>query len=164
MLVTMYDIIFSWVARMIFSSLEHTGKIPFKTVLIHGAVRDELGRKMSKSLGNGVDPMEFIDNYGADTLRFSLLNGVASGNDMRFNSDKVENTRNFMNKIWNASRFVLMNCEGKKLPAIDECRLSLADKWILTRHGVHGALRLCVERILRLVYRVFKARALRHRR
>jgi len=132
-LVTMYDIIFYWVARMIFSSIEHMDEIPFDTVLIHGMVRDAQGRKMSKSLGNGVDPLEFIDNYGADTLRFSLLNGVASGNDMRFNSDKVENTRNFMNKIWNASRFVLMNCEGKNLKKLDDCKLTLADKWILTR-------------------------------
>ena len=132
-LVTMYDIIFFWVARMIFSSIEHMGQVPFKTVLIHGMVRDDKGRKMSKSAGNGVDPIEFIDKYGADTLRFSLLNGVASGNDMRFNGDKVENTRNFMNKIWNASRFVLMNCEGKTLLPLDKCKLNLADKWILTR-------------------------------
>lgn len=132
-LVTMYDIIFSWVARMIFSSLEHMGKIPFHTVLIHGAVKDSKGRKMSKSLGNGVDPIEFIEKYGADTLRFSLLSGVTSGNDMRFNPEKVENTRNFMNKIWNASRFVLMNCQGKELSRPDKKFFTLADKWILAK-------------------------------
>ena len=128
-----YDIIFFWVARMIFSSLYATGKAPFKHVLMHGIVRDELGRKMSKSLGNGVDPVEFIDQYGADTLRFALLNGVANGSDIRFAPDKIEGTRNFMNKIWNASRFVLMNTEGKKLHDISKCKLNLADKWILTK-------------------------------
>lgn len=112
-LVTGYDIIFFWVARMIFSSLHHTGKAPFKEVLIHGIVRDAQGRKMSKSLGNGIDPLEFIDKFGADTLRFSLLNGVSSGGDIRFSADKVEGNRNFMNKIWNASRFVLMNTKEK---------------------------------------------------
>ncbi|MDD3831295.1 MAG: valine--tRNA ligase [Clostridia bacterium] len=132
LLVTMYDIIFFWVARMIFSSLEYVGEVPFKDVLIHGMVRDDKGKKMSKSAGNGVDPILFIDKYGADTLRFSLLNGVASGNDMRFSADKVENTRNFMNKIWNASRFVLLNCEGKELLPIESCKLTPADKWILT--------------------------------
>ncbi len=128
-----YDIIFFWVARMIFSSLYNTGKVPFKDVLMHGMVRDEQGRKMSKSLGNGVDPVEFIDKYGADTLRFSLLNGVANGSDIRFSQDKIDGTRNFMNKIWNASRFVLMNCEGRKLKPISECEFTLADKWMLTR-------------------------------
>ena len=129
-----YDIIFFWVARMIFSSLYNTGEVPFHDVLMHGIVRDEQGRKMSKSLGNGVDPVKFIDEYGADTLRFALLNGVANGSDIRFSSDKIEGTRNFMNKIWNASRFVLMNCEGKSLKAdIADCKLTLADKWILTR-------------------------------
>ena len=128
-----YDIIFFWVSRMIFSSLYNTGSIPFKDVLMHGIVRDEQGRKMSKSLGNGVDPVEFIDKYGADTLRFALLNGVANGSDIRFSSDKIDGTRNFMNKIWNASRFVLMNCEDKTLIPIDQCTLSLADKWILTK-------------------------------
>ncbi len=132
-LVTGYDIIFFWVARMIFSSLHHTGKIPFKEVLIHGIVRDAQGRKMSKSLGNGIDPLEFIDKYGADTLRFSLLNGVSSGGDIRFSADKVEGNRNFMNKIWNASRFVLMNSEGKQLVDISKCKLSVADKWILDK-------------------------------
>ena len=128
-----YDIIFFWVARMIFSSLYTTGKSPFHDVLMHGIVRDEQGRKMSKSLGNGVDPVEFIDQYGADTLRFALINGVANGSDIRFSSDKIEGTRNFMNKIWNASRFVLMNVEGKQLHDVKKCSLSLADKWILTK-------------------------------
>ncbi len=132
-LVTMYDIIFFWVARMVFSGIECMGETPFPQVLIHGAVRDGIGRKMSKSLGNGIDPVEFIEQYGADTLRFSLLNGVASGNDMRFKSEKVGNTRNFMNKIWNASRFALLNCEGKELLPLEKCQLSLADNWILTR-------------------------------
>lgn len=129
-----YDIIFFWVARMIFSSIYATGKVPFHDVLMHGIVRDEKGRKMSKSLGNGIDPVEFIDKYGADTLRFALLNGVANGSDIRFSSDKIDGTRNFMNKIWNASRFVLMNCEGKELSAsISDCQLTLADKWILAK-------------------------------
>ena len=118
---------------MIFSSLYNTGSIPFKHVLMHGIVRDEQGRKMSKSLGNGVDPVEFIDKYGADTLRFALINGVANGSDMRFSSDKIDGTRNFMNKVWNASRFVLMNCEDKQLVDISEAKLTLADKWILTK-------------------------------
>jgi len=100
---------------------------------MHGIVRDEQGRKMSKSLGNGVDPVEFIDKYGADTLRFALINGVANGSDMRFSSDKIDGTRNFMNKVWNASRFVLMNCEDKQLVDISEAKLTLADKWILTK-------------------------------
>ncbi len=129
-----YDIIFFWVARMIFSSFYATGEVPFHDVLMHGIVRDEQGRKMSKSLGNGVDPVDFIDKYGADTLRFALLNGVANGSDIRFSSDKIDGTRNFMNKIWNASRFVLMNCEGKNLVEdISQCNLTLPDKWILTK-------------------------------
>lgn len=132
-LVTAYDIIFFWVARMIFSSIKNMGEVPFKDVLIHGIVRDEQGRKMSKSLGNGVDPLEVIDRVGADTLRFSLLNGVASGGDIRYSDSKVIANRNFMNKIWNASRFVLMNVEGKKILPIEECKLSLADKWILSK-------------------------------
>ncbi len=132
-----YDIIFFWVARMIFSSLYATGEVPFHDVLMHGIVRDEQGRKMSKSLGNGVDPVDFIDKYGADTLRFALLNGVANGSDIRFSPDKIDGTRNFMNKIWNASRFVLMNCEGKQLKQdISTCHLTLADKWILTKLNV----------------------------
>ena len=129
-----YDIIFFWVARMIFSSLYNTGKVPFTHVLMHGIVRDEQGRSMSKSLGNGIDPVDFCDKYGADTLRFALLNGVANGSDLRFSSDKIDGTRNFMNKIWNASRFVLMNCEGKPLEQMTEgVNLTLADKWILTK-------------------------------
>ena len=133
LLVTGYDIIFFWVARMIFSGLEHMKRIPFKNVLIHGLVRDSQGRKMSKSLGNGIDPTEIIEKYGADTLRFSLINGVAPGSDMRFSDEKVEGARNFMNKIWNASRFVLLNAEGKDVIPISECKLSSADKWIIAK-------------------------------
>lgn len=132
-LVTGYDIIFFWVARMIFSGLEHMRKVPFRDVLIHGLVRDEKGRKMSKSLGNGVDPLVVIDKYGADSLRFSLLQGVAPGNDTRYSDAKVEACRNFMNKIWNASRFVISNCEGRKVKPLSEIRLSHADKWIIAR-------------------------------
>lgn len=133
-LVTGYDIIFFWVARMIFSGIEHTGRIPFKDVLIHGIVRDSQGRKMSKSLGNGIDPLVIIDEYGADTLRYCLLNGISAGNDIRFSPEKLEGCRNFVNKIWNASRFVIMNCEGKKIKTdIDEVKLNSADKWILSR-------------------------------
>ena len=132
-LVTGYDIIFFWVARMIFSGLEHMKRIPFKDVLIHGLVRDSQGRKMSKSLGNGIDPTEIIDKFGADTLRFSLINGVAAGSDMRFSDEKIEGARNFMNKIWNASRFVLMNCEDKTISNVKDCKLSPADKWIISK-------------------------------
>lgn len=132
-LVTGYDIIFFWVARMIFSALEHTGKVPFHDVLIHGLVRDEQGRKMSKSLGNGVDPLEVIEKYGADSLRHSLLMGIAPGNDTRYSDGKVEAARNYINKIWNASRFVIMNAEGKKVPSIEEVKLTAADKWIISR-------------------------------
>ncbi|MCR4841468.1 MAG: valine--tRNA ligase [Lachnospiraceae bacterium] len=134
-LVTGYDIIFFWVIRMMFSGLEHTGKVPFDTVLIHGLVRDSLGRKMSKSLGNGIDPLEVIDKYGADALRFSLITGNAPGNDMRFYWEKVENSRNFANKVWNASRFIMMNMdqmgEDGKIKSVDESLLTDADKWIL---------------------------------
>ncbi len=130
-LVTAYDIIFFWVARMIFSGIEHMGQIPFPEVLIHGIVRDAKGRKMSKSLGNGIDPLELIDKYGADALRFSLTTGVAPGSDIRFSEDKIEPARNFLNKLWNASRFVLMNSEGKVLPKIGCFRYTPADKWIL---------------------------------
>ena len=130
-LVTAYDIIFFWVARMIFSGLEHMGQIPFPEVLIHGIVRDAKGRKMSKSLGNGIDPLELIDKYGADALRFSLTTGVAPGSDIRFSEDKIEPSRNFLNKLWNASRFVLMNSEGKALPKMGSFRYTPADKWIL---------------------------------
>ena len=132
-LVTGYDIIFFWVARMIFSGIEHTGKVPFHDVLIHGIVRDEQGRKMSKSLGNGIDPLEVIEKYGADSLRLSLLTGVAPGNDTRYSDTKVEACRNFINKLWNAARFVLMNVEGKKIPAITEVKLTPADKWIISK-------------------------------
>ena len=134
-LVTGYDIIFFWVARMIFSALEHTGKEPFHTVFIHGLVRDKLGRKMSKSLGNGIDPLEVIDKYGADALRYALATGNSPGNDMRFSEEKIEAARNYANKLWNASRFVLMNLdgddEGTELPSAD--LLTTEDKWILTR-------------------------------
>ena len=132
-LVTGYDIIFFWVARMIFSGLEHMRKVPFRDVLIHGLVRDEKGRKMSKSLGNGVDPLEVIEKYGADSLRFSLLQGVAPGNDVRYSDTKVESCRNFMNKIWNASRFVIMSAEGVRVKPLEEVKLSHADKWIISR-------------------------------
>ena len=132
-LVTAYDIIFFWVARMIFSGIEHMKEIPFTEVLIHGIVRDAEGRKMSKSLGNGIDPLEIIDKFGADTLRYSLATGIAPGGDTRFSSDKVESCRNFMNKIWNASRFVIMNLDGNELPDIGSFHHSPADKWILSR-------------------------------
>ena len=130
-LVTGYDIIFFWVARMIFSACEHTGKPPFLTVFIHGLVRDDKGRKMSKSLGNGIDPLEMADQYGADALRFNLITGNSPGNDMRFYTERCEAMRNFANKIWNASRFLMMNL------TIDRCelpgRLELEDKWILSK-------------------------------
>ncbi len=133
-LVTGYDIIFFWVSRMIFQGLEFTGKRPFKDVLIHGLVRDEQGRKMSKSLGNGVDPMEVIDQYGADSLRYFLSTGSSPGQDLRFSYEKVESTWNFANKIWNASRFALMNMDGLTFEEIDlSGEKSVADKWILTR-------------------------------
>ena len=131
--VTGYDIIFFWVSRMIFSGLEHMRKVPFRDVLMHGLVRDEKGRKMSKSLGNGVDPLEVIDKYGADSLRFSLLQGVSPGNDTRYSDTKVESCRNFMNKIWNASRFVIMNSEGRKIKPLSEIKLLPADKWIIAK-------------------------------
>lgn len=130
-LVTGFDIIYFWVARMVFMGMEFMGEIPFRDVCIHGLVRDEQGRKMSKSLGNGIDPLEVIKDYGADALRFTLVNGVAPGNDMRFHWDKVEASRNFMNKIWNASRFALMNLEDK-IPEECEPKL-LANRWFLTR-------------------------------
>ena len=132
-LVTGYDIIFFWVARMIFSGCEHTGKPPFHTVFIHGLVRDDKGRKMSKSLGNGIDPLEMAEKYGADALRFNLITGNSPGNDMRFYVEKCEAMRNFANKIWNASRYVLMNLTIEKtgLPAAD--KLEIEDKWVLSR-------------------------------
>ena len=133
-LVTGYDIIFFWVSRMIFQGLEFTGERPFKDVLIHGLVRDEQGRKMSKSLGNGVDPMEVIDKYGADSLRYFLTTGSSPGQDLRFSYEKVESVWNFANKIWNASRFALMNMDGMRYEEIDlSGEKSVADKWILTR-------------------------------
>ena len=132
-LVTGYDIIFFWVARMIFSGIEHTKKVPFHDVLIHGIVRDEQGRKMSKSLGNGIDPLEVIEKYGADSLRLSLMTGVAPGNDTRYSDAKVESCRNFINKLWNAARFVLMNVEDKKILPIQDVKLSPADKWIISK-------------------------------
>ena len=130
-LVTGYDIIFFWVARMIFSGIEQMGQTPFDTVLIHGLVRDAQGRKMSKSLGNGIDPLEIIDQYGADALRFSLCLGISPGNDTRFSDEKAEAARNFANKVWNASRFVLMNVE-EQVP-LEGQPLGQADRWILTR-------------------------------
>ncbi len=132
-LATGYDIIFFWVARMIFSSLHQTGRAPFHTVLIHGLVRDELGRKMSKSLGNGVNPLEMIDLYGADALRFALITGNAPGNDLRWREEKFENGRNFINKIWNAFRFIVMNLDGRTdFPDLTEMDLSLEDRWIMS--------------------------------
>ncbi len=134
-LVTGYDIIPFWVMRMMFSALEHTGEVPFKHVFIHGLVRDSQGRKMSKSLGNGIDPLEIVEQYGADALRFTLATGNAPGNDMRFYIERVESSRNFANKIWNASRFTLMNLDitENKLPDISD--LQLEDKWILSRYN-----------------------------
>ena len=133
-LVTGYDIIFFWVIRMVFSGYEQTGKCPFHHVLIHGLVRDSLGRKMSKSLGNGIDPLEIIDQYGADALRFTLVTGNAPGNDMRFYMERVEASRNFANKIWNASRFIMMNIEKAEVPeAMDPSELTGVDKWILSK-------------------------------
>ena len=133
-LVTGYDIIFFWVIRMVFSGLEQTGKSPFHHVLIHGLVRDSQGRKMSKSLGNGIDPLEVIDKYGADALRLTLMTGNAPGNDMRFYWERVESSRNFANKIWNASRFIMMNLEKAEVPQdMPAEQLTQADKWILSK-------------------------------
>ena len=132
-LVTGYDIITFWVSRMIFSGLEHMDAKPFSTVFIHGLVRDAQGRKMSKSLGNGIDPLEIIEKYGADALRFALATGNSPGNDMRFSDEKIEAARNFANKLWNASRFVRMNLTIDKIQLPEESALSLEDKWILTR-------------------------------
>ncbi len=133
-LVTGYDIIFFWVARMVFSALEHTGKEPFSHVFIHGLVRDEQGRKMSKSLGNGIDPLEVIENYGADALRFTLVTGNSPGNDMRFSYKKMDASRAFANKIWNAARFVLLNLDNDTKAEIPE-KLELEDKWILSLYN-----------------------------
>ncbi|BDF35142.1 valine--tRNA ligase [Lachnospiraceae bacterium] len=132
-LVTGYDIIFFWVIRMVFSGYAHTGKSPFHTVFIHGLVRDSMGRKMSKSLGNGIDPLEIIDQYGADALRMTLVTGNAPGNDMRFYNERVEASRNFANKVWNASRFILMNIEGKEIKEPEVSELLPGDRWILSK-------------------------------
>ena len=132
-LVTGYDIIFFWVIRMMFSGLEHTGKVPFEKVFIHGLVRDSQGRKMSKSLGNGIDPLEVIEKYGADALRFTLITGNAPGNDMRFYWERVEASRNFANKVWNASRFIMMNLPEDDIPSVTTEQLTDADKWILSK-------------------------------
>ena len=132
-LVTGYDIIFFWVIRMIFSGYEQMGEAPFHTVLFHGLVRDSQGRKMSKSLGNGIDPLEVIDKYGADALRLTLITGNAPGNDMRFYWERVEASRNFANKVWNASRFILMNLDGKELTKPENDQLEAADKWIISK-------------------------------
>ncbi|MBR5817114.1 MAG: valine--tRNA ligase, partial [Clostridia bacterium] len=135
-LVTGYDIIFFWVARMIFSGMEHMNEKPFSTVFIHGLVRDSQGRKMSKSLGNGIDPLKVIDEFGADALRFALATGNAPGNDMRFSDEKIESARNFANKLWNASRFVLMNLteeDSELLKMPEESELTIEDKWILAK-------------------------------
>ena len=132
-LVTGYDIIFFWVIRMIFSGYEQMGEKPFKTVLFHGLVRDDQGRKMSKSLGNGIDPLEIIDKYGADALRLTLITGNAPGNDMRFYMSRVEASRNFANKVWNASRFIMMNMEGKTITEPETKDLEPVDKWIISK-------------------------------
>jgi valyl-tRNA synthetase len=142
-LVTGYDIIFFWVARMIFSGCEHTKQPPFHTVLIHGLVRDNQGRKMSKSLGNGIDPLEMVDEYGADALRFNLVTGNSPGNDMRFYTERCGAMRNFANKIWNASRFVMMNLTitENKLPE----QLEMEDKWILSK--LNGVIRAVTDNL-----------------
>lgn len=140
-LVTGYDIIFFWVVRMVFSALETTGETPFKYVYVHGLVRDAQGRKMSKSLGNGIDPLEIIDEYGADALRFMLTTGITPGNDMRFKTDKLESARNFANKLWNASRFVIMNLQDEDgsfremadLTDLSKAALQDEDKWMISR-------------------------------
>ncbi len=135
-LVTGWDIIFFWVARMIFSALEHTGEIPFHTVYIHGIVRDAQGRKMSKSLGNGIDPLEVIENYGADALRLTLATGNTPGNDMRFSDEKVVASRNFANKLWNAARFILMNLpEDREIPCELPKTLTTEDKWVVSKYN-----------------------------
>ncbi|SHJ95371.1 valine--tRNA ligase [Hespellia stercorisuis] len=132
-LVTGYDIIFFWVIRMVFSGYAHTGKAPFHTVFIHGLVRDSQGRKMSKSLGNGIDPLEIIDQYGADALRLTLVTGNAPGNDMRFYNERVEASRNFANKVWNASRFIMMNLDDKEVTKPDDFQMKPMDRWVLSK-------------------------------
>ena len=134
-LVTGYDIIFFWVARMIFSGLEHMGEIPFHHVFIHGIVRDSQGQKMSKSLGNGIDPLDVIAEYGADALRLTLLTGNSPGNDMRFYTERVEASRNFANKIWNASRFILMNLKDLVPHKPHTSDLDLSDRWIISKYN-----------------------------
>ena len=133
-LVTGYDILFFWVARMIFSGLEYMGEIPFKTVLFHGLIRDSQGRKMSKSLGNGIDPVEVIDRYGSDALRYALITGNSPGNDMRYREERVEASRNFANKIWNAARFIHMNIDGRDIENSLPENLEIEDRWIITRY------------------------------
>jgi len=132
-LVTGYDIITFWVSKMIFSGIEQVGKIPFEKVFIHGLVRDSQGRKMSKSLGNGVDPLEVIKEYGADALRFTLANGNSPGNDMRYYPERVEAARNFANKLWNAARFVMMNLDIEKIELPEASKLQVEDKWLLDK-------------------------------
>ncbi len=144
-LVTGYDIIFFWVIRMVFSGIEQTGKLPFHTVLIHGLVRDEFGRKMSKSLGNGIDPIDVIEKYGADALRMTLMTGNAPGNDMRFYWKRVEASRNFANKIWNASRFIMMNLEKAENRNVGTDELTMADRWVLS--GVNTLTREVTENL-----------------
>ena len=134
-LVTGYDIIPFWVMRMMFSGIEQTGEAPFDTVLIHGLVRDSQGRKMSKSLGNGVDPLEVIDKFGADALRFSLATGNSPGNDMRYIEERVESSRNFANKLWNAARFILMNLKSDEVLPLEPDNFALEDKWILSKYN-----------------------------
>jgi valyl-tRNA synthetase len=135
-LVTAYDIIFFWVARMIFSGIEHMNEKPFKTVFMHGLVRDNQGRKMSKSLGNGIDPLEVIEKYGTDSLRFTLASGNSPGNDIRFSIERVESSRNFTNKIWNAARFILMNIEGHEVKNSLPLSLGMEDKWIINKFNI----------------------------
>ncbi len=139
-LVTGYDIIFFWVVRMIFSAIEHTGQVPFENVFIHGLVRDSQGRKMSKSLGNGIDPLQIIEKYGADALRFALATGNSPGNDMRFTEEKIQSSRNFANKIWNAARFIHMNIDGFNVKNQLPHNLNIEDKWIVSSFN-----RLCLE-------------------
>ena len=164
-LVTGYDIIPFWVMRMMFSGIEHTGEVPFNTVLIHGLVRDSQGRKMSKSLGNGVDPLEVIDTYGADALRFSLATGNSPGNDMRYIPERVEASRNFANKIWNAARFILMNLESDQVLPINTADFALEDKWIISKYNTlvrdvtenldHFELGLAVQKLYDFIWDVF---------
>jgi valyl-tRNA synthetase len=164
-LVTGYDIIFFWIVRMVFSGLETMGESPFKYVFVHGLVRDKDGQKMSKSLGNGIDPIEIIDHYGADALRFMLINGSAAGSDMRFLEEKIESSRNFANKLWNASRFVLMNVPDDFVPLLDEAALKDEDRWILlktreaaadiTRNLEHFELSVATQKIYELIWNAY---------